>query len=59
MQSSSIHFSNLTYQTQSRVLDYDLNKEYMRHWIQIKWYNLEDNIIEILNNRCINNKKLI
>ena len=50
--SSSIHFSCLTYQPQSRVLDYDKSKEYQRHCIQIKWYNLEDNIIEILNRRA-------
>ena len=52
-ESSSIHFSNLTFQPQARVLDYDPKKEYMRHWIQIKWYNLEDNIIEILNMRAM------
>ena len=54
--SSSIHFSCLTYQPLSRVLDYDDSKEYMRHSIQIKWYNLEDCIIEILNMR-VNNLK--
>ena len=58
MISSSIHFSNLTFQSQSRVLDYSESKEYMRHWIQIKWYNLEDNIIEILNNRAIKRIKI-
>ena len=51
--SSSIHFSILTYQPESRVLNYDTNCEYQRHWIKIKWYNLEDNIMEILNNRVI------
>lgn len=47
--SSSIHFSCLTYQPMSRVLNFDKKSEYMRNWIQIKWYNLEDNIIEIMN----------
>ena len=49
--SSSIHFSCLTYQPQHRALDYDETKEKYRHNIQIKWYNLEDNIIEIMNRR--------
>ena len=49
--SSAIHFSCLTFQPLSRVLDYNEKMEYMRDWIQIKWYNLEDNIIEIMNNR--------
>lgn len=49
--SSAIHFSCLTFQPLSRVLDYNEKMEYMRNWIQIKWYNLEDNIIEIMNQR--------
>lgn len=51
IESSTIHFSCLTFQPMSRVLDYNQKMEYMRHWIQIKWYNLEDNIIEIMNQR--------
>lgn len=51
VKSSTIHFSCLTFQPMSRVLDYNEKMEYMRHWIQIKWYNLEDNIIEIMNQR--------
>lgn len=54
IQSSSLHFSCLTLQPMSRVLNYNEKKEYMRHWIQIKWYNLEDNIIEIMNERFQN-----
>lgn len=50
--SSAIHFSCLTMQPLSRVLNYNEKFEYMRHWIQIKWYNLEDNIIELMNERC-------
>lgn len=56
--SNSIHFSCLTFQPLSRVLDYNIKREYMRNWIQIKWYNLEDNIIELMNERvkkCLNN----
>ena len=49
--SSAIHFSFLTFQPLSRVLDYNEKMEYMRNWIQIKWYNLEDNIIEMMNDR--------
>lgn len=51
--SSSIHFSCLTYQPLSRVLNFDKKSEYMRNWIQIKWYNLEDNIIEIMNQKTL------
>ena len=51
VESSAIHFSCLTLQPLSRVLDYNEKMEYMRHWIQIKWYNLEDNIIELMNVR--------
>lgn len=49
--STTIHFSNLTLQPLSRVLNYNEKLEYMRNWIQIKWYNLEDNIIEIMGER--------
>lgn len=49
---SSIHFSCLTFQPLSRILDYNQELEYKRHWIQIKWYNLEDNIIELMNERA-------
>lgn len=51
MESSAIHFSCLTFQPLSRILDYNEKMEYMRDWIQIKWYNLEDNIIELMNQR--------
>lgn len=51
IESSSVHFSCLTCQPLSRALNYNEKTEYMRHWIQIKWYNLEDNIIELMNKR--------
>ena len=35
IQSSSIHFSCLTFQPMSGVLDYNDKTEYMRLWIQI------------------------
>lgn len=50
-ESSAVHFSCLTYQPQARVLDFDKSKEYMREYMQIKWYNFGDNVIEILNSR--------
>lgn len=55
VESSAIHFSCLTFQPMSRVLDYNESMEYMRHWIQIKWYNLGDNIIELMNQKLIKN----
>lgn len=54
-QSSAVHFSCLTFQPMSRVLDYDESKQERRQAIQIKWYNLEDNIIEIMNQKLLNN----
>lgn len=51
IKSSAVHFSCLTLQPLSRVLNYNKKLEYMRNWIQIKWYNIEDNIIEVMNER--------
>lgn len=53
--SSAIHFSCLTFQPMHRVLDYNKNKEHLRKKIQIKWYNLEDNIIEYMNEKNMQN----
>ena len=50
--SSSIHFSRLTYQPLDRCLNYNPRYDSRRFIIQIKWYNLCDDIIETMNNNC-------
>ena len=47
--SSSIHFSSLFVQPMKRCLDGNSNYENTRNIVQVKWYNLEDNIIEYMN----------
>lgn len=46
--STSIHFSCLSYQPMTRNLNYNAKYENKRHYIQIKWYNLSDDLIKIL-----------
>ena len=48
--STSIHFSNLTYQPMNRCLNYNSKYEKDRYIAQIKWYKLGDDIIENMNN---------
>ena len=47
--STAIHFSNLTYQPLSRCINGDYKYEKDRFISQIKWYNISDDIIEIMN----------
>ena len=49
--STSIHFSNLTYQPMSRNLIMNSKYEKCRFISQLKWYNISDDIIENMNNR--------
>lgn len=58
-ESSAIHFSLFTFQPFSRVLDYNPKNEYKRSWIQIKWFNLGDSIIEMLNSRITKKTKIL
>ena len=44
--STAVHFGPLTCQPKSRVLNYDKTQEKNRYCIQVKWYNLFDDIIE-------------
>ena len=53
--STSIHFSNLTYQPLDRNLKYNPRYEKDRFISQIKWYNISDDIIENMNNNVSNN----
>ena len=46
--SSAIHFSGLTIQPMARNLKYNLKYEKDRYKIQVKWYNISDDIIEVM-----------
>lgn len=48
--STAVHFGPMTVQPKNRCLNYNSKYEKDRHCIQIKWYNLFDDIIEIMNN---------
>lgn len=52
--SSAVHFGPLTIQPLDRCLNCNPNYEKRRFCIQVKWYNLVDDIIETMNNNYIN-----
>ena len=49
--STAVHFGALTCQTKNRCLNYNPLYEKDRFCVQIKWYNIFDNIIEYLSNK--------
>lgn len=52
--SSSIHFAFMFCQPWSRILNYNEKTEEKRHFVQLKWYSLFDEIIKNMNNKnCI------
>lgn len=57
--SSAIHFSGLTIQPMARNLNYNPKYEKDRYKIQVKWYNISDDIIEVMatcrNGRTLSN----
>ena len=55
--STAVHFGPMTIQPKNRCLNYNYKYEKDRYCIQIKWYNLFDDIIEIMNNKIINSKE--
>lgn len=50
--SSTVHFGSITCQPKNRCLNYNPKYEKDRFCVQLKWYNLNDEIIEFMNN-CI------
>jgi len=46
--STAVHFGPLTIQPMARCLNYNHKYEHMRHFVQVKWYNISDNIIEYM-----------
>lgn len=51
--SSAVHFGPLMCQPKNRCLNYNPLYEKDRFSVQIKWYSLNDDIIEYMNNRLI------
>lgn len=55
--SKAVHFGPLTCQPLDRCLNYNPKYESKRFCVQIKWYCLFDNILEIMNSNYQNNKQ--
>ena len=51
--STAVHFGPMTCQPQTRCLNYNPKYEKDRFCVQIKWYNLFDDIIENMNNKVM------
>ena len=49
--STAVHFGPLTIQPLDRCLNYNPKYDKRRFCVQVKWYNLADDIIEFMNNR--------
>lgn len=47
--STGVHFGPLFCQPWTRNLQFKSSEEYKRHYVQIKWYSLSDDIINIMN----------
>lgn len=45
---TSLHISLLTLQPMTRNLNYNPKYEVCRSFVQVKWYNISDNIIEVM-----------
>ena len=54
--STGVHFGPLTVQPLDRCLNYNPKYEIQRFCVQIKWYNLADDIIQIMNEHVMNNR---
>lgn len=52
--STAVHFGPLTCQPKNRCLNYNPIYEKDRFCVQIKWYNLFDDILEYKNNKLLN-----
>lgn len=60
--SSGIHISSLNIQNWDKNLKRNMKYEYCRNYVQIKWFNLFDDLIQIMCNRnnvadCVKHKK--
>lgn len=50
--SSAVHFGAMTCQPKNRCLNYNSLYEKDRYCVQIKWYNIFNDIIEYMNKNC-------
>ena len=57
IQRTGVSFGSLFYQPMNRCLNYNPKYEYARNYIQIKWYHLSDDIIEVMGKRHFNDFK--
>ena len=49
--STGVHFGPLSIQPMDRCLNHNEKYEKKRFCVQVKWYNLADDIIECMNNK--------
>ena len=56
--STAVHFGSLTCQPKNRCLNYNPLYEKERFCVQIKWYNLFDEIIKLMNDKMVNKNKV-
>lgn len=49
LESTAVHFGPLTCQPKDRCLNYNKVHEKDRYCVQLKWYNIHDDIIEMMN----------
>ena len=54
-ESSAVHFGPLICQPKTRCLNYNQKYEDDRHYVQIKWYTLFDNILDNMNRKQVDN----
>jgi len=53
--STAVHFGPITCQPKNRCLNFNKKYEKERYCVQLKWYNLHDDIIELMNNKVSHN----
>ena len=58
LKDNGLSVSNLYIQSWNKNIIKNPKYEYCRHYFQVKWYNMPDDIIEIMNNRVQKAQKL-
>ena len=56
--STGVHFGCLSVQPKNRCLNYNKKYEKDRYCVQLKWFNLNDSIIEYMNKRVMMQSKM-
>ena len=57
LKENGLSVSNLYIQSWNKNIKRNPKYEYCRHYFQVKWYNIYDDIIEIMNKRAEKHKK--